>query len=73
MTYQWPELNEQEFEIADKIEIFLKSAPYWMTPSNIARHVKTDTQTARTVLAYMAERRYILADGNGSRVRYRTR
>lgn len=70
MNYRQPELTEDQFKIADRIEEFLESAPYWLTPSNIGRHVKTDTMTARIVLAYMAERQYVLADGNGSRIRY---
>lgn len=73
MDYRQPELTAEQFEIADRIETFLESAPYWMTPSNIGRHVKTDTATARIVLSYMAERGYVLVDGNGNRARYHTK
>lgn len=65
------ELTDDQYSVADAIEIILNahSAKTW-TPSMIARKARVDTETARTVLVWMAAHRYAIAQGRGAWARY---
>jgi hypothetical protein len=61
------EFTDAEWEIVDRIGELLDADPVvWWTPSCIARKAKTDTNTAWSVLRYLAAHRYCTRTDRGA-------
>ena len=63
-------LTDDEYQIADRIELALEGEPAGLTPSKAARKARTTTGTAARVLAWMVRERYAHTSGNGAWTRY---
>lgn len=65
------ELTDEQYDLADRIELVLEAAPAaGLTPSAVARRVRTTTAQAALVLAWLTECRYAHTSGNGAWRRY---
>jgi hypothetical protein len=61
------QLDDREYDIADRIEAALEAADSkGLTPSVAARKAKTDTRTAGRILDYLVDHAYAHTSGNGA-------
>lgn len=64
------ELTDEQFQLADRIDLVLENAGNGLTISAIAKRARGDYHDVADVLAYLLKHEYAHTSGNGSWAHY---